>query len=160
MLFRSSGVSSTSAPWARARLAKSAMREALPARSPRVQLIWAMAIRMRANIALGFIAPRSRPRSGRETPVFQVAPLSDSPITAELEIAGSLAGVPPDQWDTLAGPNPLLSHGFLHALHDSGAACAGTGWTPRYLLLRREGRLAGALPLYLKVHSYGEYVFD
>ncbi|MFN8752310.1 MAG: GNAT family N-acetyltransferase [Betaproteobacteria bacterium] len=86
--------------------------------------------------------------------------MSDFSVPAELEIAGSLAGVPPDQWNALAGPNPLLSHGFLHALHDSGAACASTGWTPRYLLLRREGRLAGALPLYLKVHSYGEYVFD
>ena len=77
-----------------------------------------------------------------------------------LEIADSLAAVPPAQWDALAGPNPLLSHGFLHALHESGAACPDTGWAPRYLLLRREGRLAAALPLYLKAHSYGEYVFD
>ena len=85
--------------------------------------------------------------------------MPDSTAVA-LEIADSLAAVPADQWDALAGPNPLVSHGFLHALHESGSATPDTGWAPQYLLLRREGRLAGALPLYLKSHSYGEYVFD
>lgn len=82
------------------------------------------------------------------------------PSATTLEIADSLGGVPPAQWDALAGPNPLVSHAFLHALHESGAASPETGWAPRYLLLRRQGGLAAAMPLYLKSHSYGEYVFD
>ena len=54
----------------------------------------------------------------------------------------------------------FLSHEFLSALHETGCASSATGWTPQYLLLKRDGRLAGAMPLYLKTHSYGEYVFD
>lgn len=77
-----------------------------------------------------------------------------------LEIAESLATVDPAEWDRLAGGHPLLSHAFLHALHESGAACADSGWAPQYFLLREHGELRGALPLYLKSHSYGEYVFD
>ena len=64
------------------------------------------------------------------------------------------------QWNALSGGQPLLSHAFLHALHDTGCASRATGWTPRYLTAWRDGRLAGALPLYAKTHSYGEYVFD
>ncbi len=86
--------------------------------------------------------------------------MSDDSTAVTVEIADSLSAVVPAEWDALAGPNPLLSHGFLHALHQSGSATPDTGWAPQYLLLRREGRLAGALPLYLKSHSYGEYVFD
>ncbi len=53
-----------------------------------------------------------------------------------------------------------MSHEFLHALHETGCACERTGWAPRYLTLWRESALVGAMPLYLKSHSYGEYVFD
>jgi predicted N-acyltransferase len=45
-------------------------------------------------------------------------------------------------------------------MHKSGCASPRTGWAPHYLLLRRQGALVGALPLYVKSHSYGEYVFD
>jgi len=83
--------------------------------------------------------------------------MSASPV---IEIVDSLATVPPAAWDRLAGGHPLLSHAFLHAMHESGAACEDTGWAPRYLLLRDGTELHGALPLYLKSHSYGEYVFD
>src|SRR6185369_5973716 len=48
----------------------------------------------------------------------------------------------------------------LGALIDTGCASARTGWRPQILLLEREGKLAGAMPLFLKSHSYGEYVFD
>jgi hypothetical protein len=48
----------------------------------------------------------------------------------------------------------------LHALHETGCASPKTGWAPRYLLLRQGEALVGAMPLYLKAHSYGEYVFD
>jgi predicted N-acyltransferase len=73
-----------------------------------------------------------------------------------------LADVPAAQWDACAGPdNPFLCHAFLEALEASGSATARTGWLPQHLLLEDEaGRLLGAVPLYLKSHSQGEYVFD
>jgi uncharacterized protein len=77
-----------------------------------------------------------------------------------IEIAESLSGVPPEQWNRLAGGDPFLRHEFLSAVHETGCASAATGWAPQYLLLKSGGRLAGAMPLYLKAHSYGEYVFD
>jgi predicted N-acyltransferase len=77
-----------------------------------------------------------------------------------LEVRDTLAAVPATQWDALTGAHPALRHAFLHALHETGCATPETGWIPRYLLLWREQRLAAAMPLYLKTHSYGEYVFD
>ena len=76
------------------------------------------------------------------------------------QVLDSLASIPATDWDALAGSHPLLSHAFLHALHETGCASAETGWSPCYIALWREGRLAAAMPLYLKSHSYGEYVFD
>lgn len=81
-----------------------------------------------------------------------------------IEVVDSLASIQPAEWDglvTAAGGNVFLSHGYLHAMHATGCASARTGWTPRYLVARdAAGRLTGALPMYLKAHSYGEYVFD
>ncbi|MGE3162180.1 MAG: GNAT family N-acetyltransferase [Burkholderiales bacterium] len=77
-----------------------------------------------------------------------------------LRVAESLAGVPAAQWNALAGGNPFVRHEFLDALIESGCAGARTGWQPQFLLLERGGRLAGALPLWVKSHSRGEYVFD
>jgi len=77
-----------------------------------------------------------------------------------LEVADSLAGVDRDEWNALAGAQPFVSHQFLSALLESGCAVAATGWRPQFLLLRRSGALAGAMPLFAKTHSYGEYVFD
>ena len=77
-----------------------------------------------------------------------------------IDIASTLAGVPPEEWNPLAGDEPFLRHEFLSALHETGCAAPDTGWTPQYLLLHERGRLAAAMPLYLKTHSYGEYVFD
>ncbi len=57
--------------------------------------------------------------------------------------------------------NPFVSHAFLSALEDSGCVSAKTGWMPRHLRLDApDGSLAGAVPLYVKSHSQGEYVFD
>jgi uncharacterized protein len=77
-----------------------------------------------------------------------------------LRIVESLAAITPSAWDALVADRPLLSHAFLHALHESGCAAPETGWTPRYLTAWRDGALGGAMPLYVKAHSYGEYVFD
>ncbi len=77
-----------------------------------------------------------------------------------VEVIDSLAVVPADDWNRCAGDNPFLSHEFFSALHDTGCASQETGWTARFVTLWRGRRLAGAMPLYLKAHSYGEYVFD
>jgi len=77
-----------------------------------------------------------------------------------VEIVSTLAGIDPHQWNRLAGGNPFLRHEFLHALHETGCACEKTGWAPRYLVARDGKRLTGAMPLYVKSHSRGEYVFD
>ena len=77
-----------------------------------------------------------------------------------LRVLDTLAGVNPAEWNALAEGQPFLRHEFLHALHETGCASARTGWLPQYLSLWRDGRLEGAMPLYLKSHSRGEYVFD
>ncbi len=79
-------------------------------------------------------------------------------------IINSLSAVGQPAWDALvelqADANPFLSFAFLHALHESGCASTETGWQPHYLTLWHGALLQAALPLYLKTHSYGEYVFD
>ena len=75
------------------------------------------------------------------------------------------------QWNALLaaqGPDaaanapvsPFMRHEYLAALHQSGSATPRTGWTPRFATLWQGDSLAGACALYLKDHSYGEYVFD
>src|SRR5262249_31087497 len=73
-----------------------------------------------------------------------------------------LADVSAAEWNACAGDeNPFLSHEFLDALEASGSATSKTGWLPQHLLVEDgSGRLLAAAPLYLKSHSYGEYVFD
>src|SRR5690349_7353343 len=68
--------------------------------------------------------------------------------------------IAPGQWNALTQGQPLLSHAFFAALHETGCAAPDTGWLPRFLTAWRGTELAGALPLYAKSHSYGEYVFD
>lgn len=77
-----------------------------------------------------------------------------------LEIVNSLNDVNVDDWNALAGLNPFLQHCFLKALADTGCATTKTGWTQQFILLRRDEELVGAVPLYLKTHSRGEFVFD
>ncbi len=81
-------------------------------------------------------------------------------MPSTLRILESLSPVDPVAWDALAGGNPTLAHAFLASLHESGCANAKAGWAPRYLTLWRGDALSGAVPLYVKSHSYGEYVFD
>ena len=71
-----------------------------------------------------------------------------------------------DDWDSLANPagapfDPFVSHAFFTALEESGSATSATGWQPLHLTARDcNGQLTGLMPLYLKSHSQGEYVFD
>ena len=77
-------------------------------------------------------------------------------------IVSGVADLPADQWDALHdGTNPFVTHAFLAALEASGSVGDGTGWRPVPIVIEgADGRLAGALPAYLKTHSQGEYVFD
>ena len=66
-------------------------------------------------------------------------------------------------WNALlarAGGSPFMRHEYLDALHASGSAAAKTGWDPHFITLWRGDQMHAACPLYLKSHSYGEYVFD
>jgi uncharacterized protein len=88
--------------------------------------------------------------------------MADGGERLSVRVVERLAEVPAAHWDACAGPdNPFLCHAFLEALEASGSAIGRTGWLPQHLLLENAaGRLLGAVPLYLKSHSYGEYVFD
>jgi predicted N-acyltransferase len=77
-----------------------------------------------------------------------------------LEITDVISEVDSASWDAIAGDMPLLSHAFLSALETSGSVGDGTGWQPSHMLVFNDMQLVGAMPLYLKNHSYGEYVFD
>jgi predicted N-acyltransferase len=79
----------------------------------------------------------------------------------------ALSAVKAADWDDCAGTdNPFVSYAFLSALEDSGCVGAGTGWKPTHIVIEKPGGgpngggLAGAVPMYLKSHSQGEYVFD
>ena len=67
-------------------------------------------------------------------------------------------------WDALlaaqASPSPFMRHAYLSALDQSLSAVPASGWTPRFITLWQGSALMAACPLYIKDHSYGEYVFD
>ena len=82
----------------------------------------------------------------------------------ELKVMDSLGSIASQEWDALTDDNPTIRHAFLQSMIDAGCTTAKTGWLPQFLTLWRDidGRqsLCGAVPLYVKSHSYGEYVFD
>jgi len=85
-----------------------------------------------------------------------------------IEVVDSPLAIARMQWNELlalqAAATPFMRHEYLCAMHESDSATAQTGWTPRFVTLRlgteRTGALQGVCALYLKDHSYGEYVFD
>lgn len=77
-----------------------------------------------------------------------------------IQTIGSIQEVDPHQWDALVADMPLLKHAFLAALETSGSVGEGTGWSPCTIVMHQHNLLIGAIPLYIKSHSYGEYVFD
>jgi hypothetical protein len=77
-----------------------------------------------------------------------------------VRILDTLGDLAPAAWNRLAGDSPFLQHAFLHGLHQTGCAVASAGWSPQHVTLWEGEALVGAMPLYLKTHSYGEYVFD
>ena len=72
--------------------------------------------------------------------------------------------IPADQWDALLAaqdcPSPFMQHAYLLAMHESASATPSSGWTAQFFSLWVNDTLVAACPLYLKTHSYGEYVFD
>jgi predicted N-acyltransferase len=87
--------------------------------------------------------------------------MNDTGDAVTLTVHPSIAEIPAAEWDACAGDvNPTLSYTFLEAMEESGSASARSGWAPQHLSLSDKGRVVGIVPLYLKSHSYGEYVFD
>src|SRR5690606_9172847 len=86
--------------------------------------------------------------------------VNDCKLTVRM--ADSVGSLDPAQWDALTGGgNPFVGHTFLSIMEESGSVGGHSGWTPSPLVIEDgEGRLAGALPAYLKDHSQGEFVFD
>lgn len=94
------------------------------------------------------------------------ADAGDAAPTLTLAAVEGLTQIPQADWDAVANPHgaehdPFLSWAFLQALEESGCVGGESGWAPHHLVARdAAGTLKGALPLYLKFHSQGEYVFD
>ncbi|XP_038680727.1 uncharacterized protein LOC119981707 isoform X2 [Tripterygium wilfordii] len=90
------------------------------------------------------------------------------PTEISLSVASSISEVSPVDWDACnldsTGPenfNPFLTHGFLLSLEESDCAVKETGWLPRHIVAKDDyENILGVVPLYLKSHSYGEFVFD
>ncbi|MDC0457256.1 GNAT family N-acetyltransferase [Alphaproteobacteria bacterium] len=80
----------------------------------------------------------------------------------KIELASSLNNIDKNQWNELNTCNhPFTSYDFLNALEISHSVSSKTGWTPKHILVKTDDNtIVGASPNYLKMHSYGEYIFD
>jgi len=78
------------------------------------------------------------------------------------ELVSNLANVNRNEWDSLNTSNhPFTSYDFLNSLEISESVSAKTGWNPQHIIIKNnKGNIIGASPNYLKMHSYGEYIFD
>ncbi len=82
-------------------------------------------------------------------------------MPAQTRILAGINEVSASSWDALAGTDhPFTRHAYLGALELSGCVGPGTGWQPSHVVLEEHGRLLGAMPLYQKTDSWGEFVFD
>ncbi|XP_021891626.1 uncharacterized protein LOC110809945 isoform X3 [Carica papaya] len=90
------------------------------------------------------------------------------PKTISISVVSSISEVSSDEWDACTSDatgsekfNPFLTHGFLSSLEESRSAVKETGWMPSHVVARDESKnVLGVVPLYLKSHSNGEFVFD
>lgn len=80
----------------------------------------------------------------------------------QIRFINQISQINDKQWQQLdnASSNPFISKHFLQALEVSGAASQQGGWQPHHLIIESNQQLIAFMPLYLKTHSYGEYVFD
>ena len=81
-------------------------------------------------------------------------------LSPTFRVFDSIAEITPQDWNRLAGPQPFLQHAFLRTLEHSQCASMETGWMPQHMTLWLGTYLVAAMPMYVKHHSYGEYVFD
>jgi len=92
--------------------------------------------------------------------------LETSAPKLELSLVQNIEDIGEESWQRCSGTNPFLSYQFLHALEKSSSVADFTGWHPQHVLVRRlDGAgestdVVAVCPMYLKGHSYGEYVFD
>jgi predicted N-acyltransferase len=90
--------------------------------------------------------------------------VTEPAFTARL--AGRASDIGAAAWDACANPDgrpdphPFTRHAFFMALEESKSAIPRTGWHPVHLVIERDGQVIGLMPLYVKGHSQGEYVFD
>ena len=87
-------------------------------------------------------------------------------MTLQASLLDSMTDISAAEWDAMACPgaeppvDPFTTHRFLVALDRSASTGKGTGWQPKPLVLRQDGQAVAAMPLYVKSHSQGEYIFD
>lgn len=88
--------------------------------------------------------------------------MPDGRHAGTIKVFSAIGDIDSRSWDACAnGTNPFVSHAFLSLLEQSGSVGARTGWRPCHLaMVSPSGAILGCAPLYLKNHSYGEYVFD
>jgi len=80
---------------------------------------------------------------------------------ADLQLLDGVREIPRDEWNALVGAgSPFLEWDWLASLEESGVLGSDHGWVAKPLVIRREGELVAACPVYLKFHSEGEFVFD
>lgn len=78
-----------------------------------------------------------------------------------IRLVSRLSEIDAASWDALAGEDdPFIEHAFLSALEETGVVGGDSGWEPLHVTVWDGERLAGALPLYVKDHSFGEFIFD
>jgi predicted N-acyltransferase len=85
------------------------------------------------------------------------------PLNPAVQVSRRIEEIGREPWDACAGPygNPFIAYDFLDAAEQAGCAVERQGWGPQHLSLRDEaGAVAAVMPLYMKAHSQGEYVFD
>ncbi|MCR8922021.1 GNAT family N-acetyltransferase [Dasania sp. GY-MA-18] len=79
----------------------------------------------------------------------------------EFRYLHSISEISAQQWDSLVHSDyPFTRHAFLAALELSGSVAVATGWQPHHLCVYQAEQLVAVMPLYIKQHSYGEYIFD
>jgi len=96
----------------------------------------------------------------RQNVHFEAKPPDAEAAHTLIRVVPRMTDLPADAWNALAGDSPFLQHAFLDALETAGCVGAHVGWEPVHLALFRNGQLAAAMPLYVKQHSWGEFVFD
>jgi hypothetical protein len=87
--------------------------------------------------------------------------MADHPPTVEVRLEEGVSCLPRDEWNWIVGDeSPFLEWAFLASLEESGTLDRDSGWIPKPLVARENGRLVAVCPLYVKTNSEGEFVFD